>query len=173
MIMPSFWIKANPAWTKYRRHGLPWWPELEIFSNSSACGDRGLSQSTAATPRTTNLGLDQDDLEDTDVDEEVNPTAPKRRLDRKPTDRRKKSQSRSITNSAMDFRKFVAWRMEKGASTADSATVRPADPLMDGPNSVISCQKLLDTLKDIPKELYVMAQQKIHSDAACDCHSWK
>ncbi|XP_042515397.1 uncharacterized protein At2g29880-like [Macadamia integrifolia] len=40
-------IKANPNWTKFRNSGLPWWPELlEVFSNSSAQGDRGVSQHT-------------------------------------------------------------------------------------------------------------------------------
>ncbi|XP_042499854.1 uncharacterized protein At2g29880-like [Macadamia integrifolia] len=65
----SVWESAIQDWVKYRRNGLPMWPELlEIFSDSSARGDRGLSQATVVTPTSTNLEID-DDLHDTDNDD--------------------------------------------------------------------------------------------------------
>ncbi|XP_042499823.1 uncharacterized protein LOC122078012 [Macadamia integrifolia] len=146
-------------------------PELlEIFSDSSACGDRGLSQATVVTPTSTNLEID-DDLHDTDNDDSdacigtPNGSAPpKRRHDRTPTNRRRKSHTRTLTNSVEDFRTFVRWRMEKGSTSATSAVTRPPNPIVDGPYSMMSCQKLLDSLEDIPTDLYVLAQRKIHSD---------
>ncbi|XP_042484517.1 uncharacterized protein LOC122064809 isoform X2 [Macadamia integrifolia] len=164
-------IQGNKDWAKYRRNGLPLWPELlEIFSDSSARGDRGLSQATVVTPTSTNLEID-DDLHDTDNDDSDACTGtpkgsalPKRRLDRTPTDRRRKSHTRTLTNSAEDFRTFVRWRMKKGSTSATSAVTRPPNPIVDGPYSMMSCQKLLDSLEDIPMDLYVLAQRKIHSD---------
>ncbi|XP_042496275.1 uncharacterized protein LOC122075347 [Macadamia integrifolia] len=107
-------IQGNKDWAKYRRNGLPLWPELlEIFSDSSARGDRGLSQATIVTPTSTNLEID-DDLHDTDNDDSDACTGtpkgsvpPKQRLDRAPTDRRRKSHTRTLTNSAEDFGTFV------------------------------------------------------------------
>ncbi|XP_042477450.1 uncharacterized protein LOC122058828 [Macadamia integrifolia] len=77
----------------------PWWLELlEIFSDSSARGDRGLSQATIVTPRSTNLEIDDDDFQVTDNDDSdactgtPKESAPsKRQLDRTSTDRRRKS----------------------------------------------------------------------------------
>ncbi|XP_042519162.1 uncharacterized protein LOC122092928 [Macadamia integrifolia] len=176
-VEDSVWesaIKENKEWAKYRREGLPWWPELlEIFFDSNACGDRGLSQSTATTPRSTNVVVDDDEFQDTEPDvsegcsgEPDNSAPPKRQIDRTPTDRRRKSQTCTLKNSAQDFREFVRWRMDKGNSSATSAIVRPLDPMYDGPHSVMSCQKLLDTLEDLPSDLYVLAQRMIHNDAS-------
>ncbi|XP_042490728.1 L10-interacting MYB domain-containing protein-like [Macadamia integrifolia] len=159
-------------WAKYRREGLPWWPELlEIFSDSSARGDRGLSQTIAITPTSTNVVVDDDEFQDTEPDvsegssgEPDNSAPPRWHIDRTPTDCRRKSQTRTLTNSAQDLREFVRWRMEKGNSFATSAVVRPLDPMYDGPHSIMSCQKLLDTLEELPSDLYVLAQRKIHSD---------
>ncbi|XP_042484758.1 uncharacterized protein LOC122065033 [Macadamia integrifolia] len=66
----EFVIQGKKDWAKYRRNGLPWWPKLlEILSDSSAHGDRGLSQATALTPMSTNLEIDDDDCQDTDNDD--------------------------------------------------------------------------------------------------------
>ncbi|XP_043705377.1 L10-interacting MYB domain-containing protein-like [Telopea speciosissima] len=93
----SIWeraIHANPTWSKFRRSGLPWWPELEeIFSEHHTWRDKGMSNITVnIPPRVINehedvfpqtqieslryVGLD--DIEETDGEEEVTPTVNKR-----------------------------------------------------------------------------------------------
>ncbi|XP_042491239.1 uncharacterized protein LOC122071039 [Macadamia integrifolia] len=153
----------NKEWAKYRRDGLPWWPELlEIFSDSSVRGDRGLSQTTAVTPRSTNVVVDDDEFQDTkpDVSEGCsgksnNSAPPKRHIDRTPTDRRRKSQTSTVANSAQDFREFMRWRIEKENFSATSIVVRPPDPMYDRTYNIMSCQKLLDTLEELPSDLCV------------------
>ncbi|XP_042519283.1 auxin-induced protein AUX28-like [Macadamia integrifolia] len=152
-------IKANPNWTEFRKSGLPWWPELlEVFSDSSARGDRGVSQHTAGKQKSIDIDLDcedendthdspedvvgLDDIEPTDVDEVVSRSTTKRKHDRTPTDRRKKSTTKIITKSAHDFSSYVAWKMERGGSS--TPTSRPVLPtvnnLVDGMYSIKACQ---------------------------------
>ncbi|XP_042502648.1 uncharacterized protein LOC122079923 [Macadamia integrifolia] len=139
-------IQGNKYWAKYRRNGLNWWSELlEIFFDSTARGDRGFSQSTAVTPPSTNLANDNDDFQEIDPDDndgsrgtpEIS-APPKWQLDRTPMGRRRKSQTRAITNSTQDFRDFVRWRLDKGNSSATSAVVQPPDPMYDGPHSMMN-----------------------------------
>ncbi|XP_042481828.1 uncharacterized protein At2g29880-like [Macadamia integrifolia] len=168
-------IKANPNWTKVRKSGFPWWPELlEVSSNSSARGDRGVSQhiadcedenDTHDSPEDV-VGLD--DIEPTVVDEVVSRSITKRKRDRIPTDRRKKSTIKVITNSAHDFNLYVAWKMKRGSSgTPTSRTVLPTvNNLVDGMYSIKACQVLLDNMTELTERMWVKAQQKIHKSAA-------
>ncbi|XP_042492804.1 uncharacterized protein At2g29880-like [Macadamia integrifolia] len=186
-------VKENPVWAKYRKSGLPWWPELqEIFSNSCSRGGRGVNPLTTVIPRSIHIDPDNeaaipkqvsppnvglDDIEHIDVDE-VTPTAQKRRLDRTPTDRREKSSLKQMNTSMCDFRAYAAWKMEPMCSTTStpgavsyaSVTKPFIDPLLDGPYNMKNCQNLLDTITDVTPEItpkiYVNAQQKIHSDTA-------
>ncbi|XP_043705940.1 uncharacterized protein LOC122655711 [Telopea speciosissima] len=88
----SIWdlaVKANPIWSKFRKSGLPWWPELqEIFSEHYAQADRGVTPQSVKIPSRISIEPDYevemptqgsplfvglDDIEHTDV-EEVTPT---------------------------------------------------------------------------------------------------
>ncbi|XP_042502684.1 uncharacterized protein LOC122079947 [Macadamia integrifolia] len=116
---------ADSVWENTIKSGLPWWPELlEVFSDSSARGDRGVSQHIAGNQKSIDIDLDCEDendkhdspkdlvglhdIEPTDVDEVVIRSTTKQKRDRTPTDRRKKSTTKVITKSAHDFSSYVA-----------------------------------------------------------------
>ncbi|XP_042519284.1 uncharacterized protein LOC122093101 [Macadamia integrifolia] len=144
-------IKANPNWTEFRKSGLPWWPELlEVFSDSSARGDRGVSQHTAGKQKSIDIDLDCEDENDThDSPEDVVGLD-----DIEPT----------------DVDEVLICGLENGTGGSSTPTSRPVLPtvnnLVDGMYSIKACQVLLDNMIELTEEMWVKAQQKIHNSAA-------
>ncbi|XP_042502478.1 L10-interacting MYB domain-containing protein-like [Macadamia integrifolia] len=113
-------LQENPEWVKFKRNGLPHWPELQmIFGDSYACGDRETNRDEKdfgetqmnqdpQTPLKTNLD---------DIEEDLEVTKPsKRRLDRTPTRLRKKSSTTDVNRVMTNLDKFCSWRMELGVN---------------------------------------------------------
>ncbi|XP_043699761.1 uncharacterized protein At2g29880-like [Telopea speciosissima] len=134
-------IKANPTWRIFRRNGLPWWPELcEIFSNTSANGERGVTTQRPTAPppiiideqladeigpQDSSLGLNE--IDPTDVQDCTTPptTKQKRDLDKTPNDRRKKSASKAIVGIKSDFTRFINWKIERADSVTPTSSAAP------------------------------------------------
>ncbi|XP_042500448.1 uncharacterized protein LOC122078504 isoform X2 [Macadamia integrifolia] len=170
-------IQANPTWSKFKRNGLPYWPELQlIFGDSYAREDLGISQALVisvndgpnevpidvALPTPTPMDRDLDDIEDFEAEEEH--LCVTQRLDRMPSTRRKRSITADVSNALLSIRKFCAWKMNGMGNTSARSTAPPPPPTMTVDYNIVTCQRLLDTIPDLRKELYMKAVKRMWED---------
>ncbi|XP_043717784.1 uncharacterized protein LOC122665698 [Telopea speciosissima] len=124
-------IQANPKWAKFKKNGLPHWPELQvIFGDSYArrdgsdCNTNDIIDMTL-TEDPANDGQQTPDpltpvgpsLDDIDETEDYRPT--KHKLDKTPTGHRKRSLTSDMSNSFRTLDKFCAWRMGQVMASND------------------------------------------------------
>ncbi|XP_042492555.1 uncharacterized protein At2g29880-like [Macadamia integrifolia] len=173
-------LQTNPGWTKFKKNGLPHWPKLQvIFGDSYARGDRETNQDEEDFGETqmnkdpqTPLNMN---LEDIEVDLEMtNPS--KHRLDRNPTGCRKKISTTNVNHVMKNLDKFCSWRMKLGANpeiTFVGRTNQPCGSAIAGGSinqhttinhSVVSCQALLDSIPDLPQDVYFKAVERMWDD---------
>ncbi|XP_042485356.1 uncharacterized protein LOC122065602 [Macadamia integrifolia] len=164
---------------KCKKNGLPHWPELQmIFGDSNASGDRETNQDEEDFGETqmnqdpqTPLNMSLEDIED-DL-EMTNPS--KRRLDRTPTGRRKKSSTTNVNRVMKNLDKFCSWRMELGVNPKITSAGQTNQPCGSAialvvlipttiDQSVVGCQALLDSIPDLPHDIYFKAVERIWDD---------
>ncbi|XP_042474806.1 L10-interacting MYB domain-containing protein-like [Macadamia integrifolia] len=171
-------IKANRDWSKFRRNGLPHWPELcIIFGDSYASGIGGFGNESDFRFEEESRGVD----DEVDADVDVTPTTPlantlptsyyesqdpgtdrprvNRRLDRTPTGYRKKSRTTGIERAIQTLAESVA---NKNTSTPSSTPMGLTPNTTDFSTS--TCVRLLETMNDIPRELHIKACKRILVD---------
>ncbi|XP_042484120.1 uncharacterized protein LOC122064479 [Macadamia integrifolia] len=168
---------SNPNWSKFRRNGLPHWPELYIiFGDSYASGRGGFRNESDFRFEEESRGVD----DEVDADVDVIPTTSlantlptgyyesqdpgtdclrvNRRLDKTPTGYRKKSRTIGIERAIQTLAESVA---NKNTTTPSST------PMGITPNTTdfsTTSVRLLETMNDIPKELHIKACKRILVD---------
>ncbi|XP_042482863.1 uncharacterized protein At2g29880-like [Macadamia integrifolia] len=173
----SVW-DANRDWSKFRRNGLPHWPELcIIFGDSYASGIGGFGNESDFRFEKESRGVD----DEVDADVDVTPTTPlantlptsyyesqdpgtdrprvNKRLDRTPTGYRKKSRTTGIERAIQTLAESVA---NKNTSTPSSTPMGLTPNTTDFSTS--TCVRLLETMNDIPRELHIKACKRILVD---------
>ncbi|XP_043721149.1 uncharacterized protein LOC122668677 [Telopea speciosissima] len=179
-------IEANPTWSKFRRNGLSHWPELVLlFGDHYAGGNRGATsaydftddddhlldvtddvETVPVTP--TNRDLERGgyyDSQEVDLSSVDRPSV-QRRLDRTPTGYRKKSRTSGIGRAIMTSADSLSKRSERfniptptHTATTPSSMSPPPPTIPD--YNINACIALLNTVDDIPKELFLKASMRI------------
>ncbi|XP_042485333.1 uncharacterized protein LOC122065551 [Macadamia integrifolia] len=180
-VTMTFTVKDESVWDvqiKFRRNGLPHWPELcIIFGDSYASGIGGFGNESdfrfeeelrgvddevdanvdviLTTPLANTLPTDYYESQDPGTDRpRVN-----RRLDRTPTRYRKKSRTTSIERAIQTLAESVA---NKNTTTPSSIPMGLTPNTTDFSTS--TCVRLLETMNDIPRELHIKACKRILVD---------
>ncbi|XP_042479660.1 L10-interacting MYB domain-containing protein-like [Macadamia integrifolia] len=178
----SVWDKAiqeNPTWSKFKKHGLYYWPDLIIiFGDAYAQGKLGtnndddiddtqegneanieIDTNTPSTPMI--LGLN--DIED--FQEHTNRSSTKRRIDRTSTTRRKRSMTGDVSNTMDLYEKYLSMKIEKAVSTSVTSLIRGGEASSRNRDfSASACQDILSSMTDLTKEKYLKAVDRICVD---------
>ncbi|XP_043705506.1 uncharacterized protein LOC122655372 [Telopea speciosissima] len=152
---------ANPTWSKFKKNGLSYWPELcIIFEDSYARGNIG---SCSTEPIIDMTEGNEDNIVYTpppterfhdNIDGfEENENSNKSVRDSTPPSRRKKSMTGDAITSLNQLGRYMNWKMEKATSTSVTSPIRGACATSE--YSASACQAILDSIDDVPKDQYV------------------
>ncbi|XP_043689163.1 uncharacterized protein At2g29880-like [Telopea speciosissima] len=167
-------IKANPSWSKFKRNGLPQWPELQmIFGDSYACEDNAIV-STEDAPNT-NEEIVQDavqSLPNTPIDgglgdsnggeaEGNHPPSINRRLDKTPSAIRKRSRTSDFGMAYKTMADASRTKMERYISTSSTS---PSPRPVNTDHSITQCMTVLSNMPKVRKDLYMKAVKQMMDD---------
>ena len=174
-------MQANPSWAKFKKSGLPYYKELcIIFGDSYARGDLAVSQSTHIPDP---VSLDDDDMEfnvdevqspikETGIDdvretEEELPSHPNptvnRDLDRTPTAKRKRSRTANVNNAIAKIGALCDAKLDDRKQNHTVSSNNPSKSVSDV--TIQACQQVLDSIEDLPTEVYVKAVKRMWEDS--------
>ncbi|XP_042521204.1 uncharacterized protein LOC122094682 [Macadamia integrifolia] len=167
-------IKANPNWAKFRRFGLPQWPELQvIFGDTNGCGDNALVQveDVPNTDEEDDHDVDHDSgfttpfdggLDDVDGgDPEENPQSKSYTHDNTPTGKRSRSGSTDFSMACKTISDMYRARIERINSTSFTCSPQPVN---DHPYSIGKCMDVLSNLTEIGDDMYIKVAKRIMDD---------
>ncbi|XP_042503232.1 uncharacterized protein LOC122080344 isoform X1 [Macadamia integrifolia] len=69
-----------------------------------------------------------------------------------------------VVNALKSMGKYFAWKMERAGSSSATSAPPSAPPSRSIDYSTAACHTLLDTIPDVPKELYMKALKRIWED---------
>ncbi|XP_043703182.1 uncharacterized protein LOC122653271 isoform X2 [Telopea speciosissima] len=165
-------IKANPNWAKFRRFGLPQWPELQmIFGDTNACMDNALvhAEDVPNTDEDDDQDVDQSGfttpldggLDDVDGGEpEENPQSETHRHD-KTSSGKKRSRNTDFSMACKTIVDMYRARIEKINNTFSTSS---PEPVNGHPYSIGKCMDVLSSLTDIGDDMYVKVAKRIMDD---------
>ncbi|XP_030462149.1 uncharacterized protein LOC115682147 isoform X2 [Syzygium oleosum] len=176
---PSIWephIKDNREWAKFKKDGLPQYPELCIvFGDTYATGEHavGNAENLMMSEEDDYGGSDPEDFSEHYIDEGVftsdNTSAlghDKHKLDRTPnTKRRRKSNSYNIASTCKAIQEMIKCRASQYVSCSATSQVTP--PPVD-PFSVSAVIDVLVSMPELEQNLYNKAVER-----ACISATWR
>ncbi|XP_042517629.1 uncharacterized protein LOC122091654 [Macadamia integrifolia] len=170
-------IKANPSWSKFRRNGLPQWPELlMIFGDSSTHGDIVIGNAEDAPNTAEEIDQDVDQslpntpfdggLGDYDGGEaEDNPPFVNRRLDKMPSTIKKRNMTSDFEMACKTMADTSRAKTERHNSTSStSPSPSPSPRPVSTDYSITQCMTVLSNMPKVGKDLYMKAVKRMMDD---------
>ncbi|XP_043714596.1 L10-interacting MYB domain-containing protein-like [Telopea speciosissima] len=171
----SIWethIQANPKWAKFKKYGLPQWPELcIIFGDTYASGDGNVGSRNAVSSNVDSRSMENmdeeigesSDAEEVDpfVDSEPEATpihTPTHYHNRTPNTKRKRRGNSDLSMASKAIQVMVKSRLERDASL--STTSKNTEMQF----SIARALEVLETVNNVDEELYEKPAVKIMAD---------